>query len=184
MQSQQQFQSKQLELNEIIENNPGLDEKTDQIYFQYMDALNGLKKIKIQDVYEMKSIRRPPQLIERVLNLLTILLKENYVDQDNWIECLKLLNDRRFLDYLLNYDISSITEEKLNLLQPIHTFDEKIIYSSSFFVYQIYKYILAIVKQREQPKQKVINQIGQMKQDLRKLQKYIEKLKKILGQTE
>ncbi|CAD8169542.1 unnamed protein product [Paramecium pentaurelia] len=180
---QQQQNIKQLELNEIIENHPELGEQTESLLLQYQLSLDDLKKIRRQDICELCSYSRPPPIIERVLNLLTILLTQNYVEQqDKWRQSLKLVIGFEFFNQLLNFDTLSITDDKLKLLQQITTMEERFIYSSSVFAYYIFKYIRTVVMLRQEPQYKIIFQIGLMRQDVAKLQQSIDKLQKILGQ--
>ncbi|CAD8083011.1 unnamed protein product [Paramecium primaurelia] len=179
---QQQQNIKQLELNEIIENHPELGEQTESLLLQYQLSLDDLKKIRRQDICELSCIRVPPPIIETVLNLLKILLTQNNVEQqDNWHQYLRVLNDCQFLNQLLNFDILSITDDKLKLLQQITTMEERFIYSSSLFAYYIFKYIRTVVMLRQEPQYKIIFQIGLMRKDVAKLQRSVDKLQKILG---
>ncbi|CAD8125144.1 unnamed protein product [Paramecium sonneborni] len=181
----QQQQIKKLELNElteVIQNQPELVEFQDSLLIQYQKSLDDLKQIKRQDVCEVASYCNPPYQVERVLNLLTRLLTQNYVEQQNrWNQSLRLVTNCQFFHQLLNFDILSITDDKLKLVEEITAMEEKRVHQSSLFAYYIFKYIKAVVLLRQQPQYKTLFQLGQMRQEIDKLSRSIDKLQKIVG---
>ncbi|CAD8194731.1 unnamed protein product [Paramecium octaurelia] len=178
---EQLLQNNQIEQKEIISSHPELNQELESLCVEFNKSLEDIKKIRRQDICELASFRIPPAILEKVLKYLTILLTENYVEQQyNWHLSMRLITNCNFLNQLLNFDILLVPDDKLKLIQDIITLEEKMVYSSSLFSYYIYKYIRTIVILRQQPQYKLIFQVSQMRLEETKLKQSIEKLQKII----
>ena len=75
-----------------------------------MKALNGLTK---NDVMEIKSFSKPPQLIKTVMEAVCVMKGV----KPDWVNSKKQLSDSKFLGSLIDYDKDSIMESTLKKLK-------------------------------------------------------------------
>lgn len=93
-------------------------------------ALDALNSISSKDINSLKSLRKPPDVIKRIMDCVLILnhsqiskivwheVKENMVIQSSYEESLKMMSDMSFLQKLLTFPKDEINDETVELLQP------------------------------------------------------------------
>ncbi len=93
-------------------------------------AVEALNSISSKDINSMKSLRKPPDVIKRIMDCVLILyhspiskinwheVKDNMVIMASYEESLKLMNDLSFLQKLLTFPKEEINDETVELLQP------------------------------------------------------------------
>lgn len=93
-------------------------------------AVDALNSISSKDINSLKSLRKPPDVIKRIMDCVLILyhaplskigwheIKGIMVIQSSYEESLKLMNDLSFLQKLLTFPKDAINDETVELLQP------------------------------------------------------------------
>ena len=93
-------------------------------------AVEALNSISSKDINSLKSLRKPPDVIKRIMDCVLILyhspvskiswheVKENMVIQSSYEESVKMMSDMSFLQKLLTFPKDEINDETVELLQP------------------------------------------------------------------
>jgi dynein heavy chain len=93
-------------------------------------ALEALNSITPKDIGSLKSLRKPPDVIKRILDCVLLLrhmpvskvawheIKHTMVIQSSYDESLKMMGEMGFLQNLLNFPKDEINDETVELLQP------------------------------------------------------------------
>ena len=110
---------------QLAEAKPALDE-----------ADNALKAITAKDVGLLKTLKQPPNLIQRLFDCVLILMrcsvqpcaavevKGRLQLQDSWKEALPVMSQSGFLGSILNFDRDKVNDEDVELLEPYLTADD------------------------------------------------------------
>ena len=93
-------------------------------------ALEALNSITSKDIGSLKSLRKPPDVIKRIMDCVLLLrhmpvskvswhdIKDTVVIQSSYDESLKMMGEMGFLQNLLNFPKDEINDETVELLQP------------------------------------------------------------------
>lgn len=90
-------------------------------------AIRALNSIKKDDINEVKSMGKPPEMVKQVLAAVCILKgkkPEQKMDDkgkrivDYWPSALKMMADTKFLQSLINFDKDGMTQSTVDQLQP------------------------------------------------------------------
>ncbi|CAD8095470.1 unnamed protein product [Paramecium primaurelia] len=145
------------------------------------NAQNSLTQLSKVAIDEIRMYSRPPQVVQKVISLVCILLDSNIKNyQENWSDCQKILKEpMTLLNKLLQLQIDNISDQQLKLLQAIHNVEAQQVQNISTSCYGFYLYLQSIVELRESKYYIVKNQKLHLEKQIKSNTNLIEKLQKI-----
>ncbi|CAD8203435.1 unnamed protein product [Paramecium octaurelia] len=144
-------------------------------------ALDGLSRITKAGIVELKSFARPPELVEKIINLICLVLDPTFkIQKDNWKECQKYLNQQNFILLIINLDISSLSEKQLQQLESVNSISEQQAAAMSIVATSILIFLKAVLELRQSQVYVTQNAIKQLESKIKKEQKLVDKLGKII----
>ncbi|CAK59959.1 unnamed protein product (macronuclear) [Paramecium tetraurelia] len=145
-------------------------------------ALDGIARINKAHIVELKSFARPPELVEKIINLTCFALDPTFkMQKDNWKECIKYLNQYNVIELLKTHDISSISEKQIQQLEQVKSISEQQAAAISLVASSILIYLKAVLELRQS--QVYVNQhaIKELESKVKKEKQLIDELGKIIN---
>ncbi|CAD8203459.1 unnamed protein product [Paramecium octaurelia] len=157
----------------------GKDQNQDQ---GLQAALNGIQKINKAHINELKCFVRPPELVERIINLICLTLEPTFkIQKDNWKECLKFLNQQNFILLIINLDISKLSENQLQQLEQVKSIQEKQAAATSLVANSFLIYLKALLALRQSKDYETQIEIKELQCKTKKEKHLADKLEKIIN---
>jgi dynein heavy chain 1 len=91
------------------------------------EALGAVKGIKKKHLEEVRGFARPPELVQRAMEAVLILLKGKKLD---WTAIRKALNEQGFIPSIVEFDSKTITAKQRQLIHDEYLSDSKFTYDS------------------------------------------------------
>ncbi|CAD8203401.1 unnamed protein product [Paramecium pentaurelia] len=177
---QQQIADQQNEIQLKIQDIQGIGE--DQSQQQVMKAaIDGVSRLTKNHIVELKSLARPPELVEKIINLVCMTLDPTFkIQKDNWKECQKYLSRVNFLELIATLDISSINDKQLQQLEQVNSIQEQQAAAMSTVAKFILIFLKAVFEIRQSKLYMTQNAIKQLESKIMKEEQLIKKFEKII----
>ncbi|CAD8097590.1 unnamed protein product [Paramecium primaurelia] len=154
----------------------------DQNYQQLFNtALNGLQQLNKAHIVELKSLARPTELIEKIMNLICMILDPSFkIQKDSWKECQKYLGRQNFLELILTLDINNINDKQFQQLQQVDSIEQQQAAAQSIAASSMLNFLKAVLEVRQSKLYITQNAIKQLESKIKKEKQLIQKLEKII----
>ncbi|CAD8203295.1 unnamed protein product [Paramecium pentaurelia] len=154
----------------------------DQNYQQLLNtALNGLQQLNKAHIVELKSLARPTELIERIMNLICMILDPSFkIQKDSWKECQKYLGRQNFIEQILTLDINNINDKQFQQLQQVDSIEQQQAAAQSIAASSMLSFLKAVLEVRQSKLYITQNAIKQLESKIKKEKQLIQKLEKII----
>ncbi|CAD8110841.1 unnamed protein product [Paramecium sonneborni] len=179
IQKQMSEHQDELQLKIQLSQEEAKDENSQNMLQAAFDGLNQLQKAHIN---ELKALARPTELIERIINLICLILDSKFkIQKDNWRECQKILSRQDFLQQIISLDINSINDKQLKQIEQVESISPEQAGAQSIVARSLLIFLKGVVNIRQTKLYIYQNQIKELKLKIKKEEQVIERLGKIMN---